>query len=100
LSRGRRIAIVAGIVLAVAAIFAGYQGVSLARIAVNYAAQQTCACLFVSRRSPDSCQKDFSEVAARLVALQIEDRAVTASVLGMVSGRSEFEEGVGCHVAR
>jgi len=96
----RPIAIVAGVVLAAGVVYAGYQGLSMARIAVNYAAEQTCSCLFVSGRSPDSCRRDFNGAAARLIAFQQEDRAVTASMLGIFSARAEFDEDFGCHVAR
>ena len=96
----RPIALVVGIVLAAGVVYAGYQGVSLARIATNYVAEQTCSCLFVSGRSADSCRGDFGGAAARLIALKPEDRAVTASMLGILSARAEFDEGFGCHVAR
>lgn len=100
MSRGRRIVLVAGIVLLAGTVYAGFQGVSTARIAANYAAKQTCSCLFVSGRSAQSCESDLRGVVARVTAWQAEDRAVTASVLRVFTARATFEEGFGCHVAR
>jgi hypothetical protein len=82
------------------AVYAGFQGVSIARMAASYAARQTCSCLFVSGRSPESCQGDLRGVVARVTAWQVDGKAVTASVLAIVTARATFEEGYGCHVVR
>jgi hypothetical protein len=100
LSRRRKIALVAAIALLAGAIYGGYQGVSLARIATNYAAEQTCACLFVSGRSPESCQAELGRFASRFMTWRIEEPAVTVSLLRVFSARAEFEQGFGCHAAR
>jgi hypothetical protein len=82
------------------AVYAGYQGVRMARIAVTYAAEQTCACLFVSGRAMDSCLVDLGSGVARLLSFETGPTAVTASMLGLFSARAEFDEGFGCHVAK
>ena len=86
--------------LVAGAVYAGFQGVSLARIAAGYAAKQTCSCLFVSRRSAQSCEGDLRGVVARLTAWQVDGATVSASVLRVFTARAAFEEGFGCHVAR
>jgi hypothetical protein len=100
LTRRRQIALVAGIVLLAGLVYGGYQGVRMARIAVTYAAEQTCSCLFVSGRDRDSCRGDLGSGIARFLAFGIAETAVTASMLGVFSARAEFEEGFGCHVAK
>ena len=99
MSRGRFIALVAGTVLLAGAVYAGFQGASLARIAAGYAAKQTCSCLFVSGRSPESCDGDLRGVVARVTAWQVDGATVSASVLRVFAARAAFEEGFGCHVA-
>jgi hypothetical protein len=91
---------VAGIVLLAGLVCGGHQGVLVARIAVTYAAEQTCSCLFVSVRATDSCRGDLGGGMARFLSLEIEKAAVTGSMLGLLSSRAEFEEGFGCHVVR
>ena len=100
MSRRRSIALIAGVALLAGIIYAGYQGISLARIATNYAAEQTCACLFVSQRPAESCEGELGAFASRFMAWRIEERAVAVSLLRLFSARAEFEEGFGCHVAR
>ncbi len=89
----------AGIVLLAGAAYVVVQGVAMARIAAGYAAKQTCSCLFVSGRSPESCQGDLRGVVARVTAWRVDGTAVSASVLRAFTARAVFEEGFGCHVA-
>lgn len=75
-------------------------GLAIAPIAAGYAARQTCSCLFVSGRSPPSCQGDLTGALALVTTWRVDGEAVTAGVLGGFPARAEFEEGYGCHVVR
>lgn len=99
MTRGRRIAFVAGIVLVAGLVYAGFEAASMARIAAGYAAKQTCSCLFVSRRSAASCEGDLRGAVAGVTAWQVDGATVSASVLRGFTARAVFEEGFGCHVA-
>lgn len=69
-----------------------------ARIGTTYVAKQTCSCLFVAGRPPDSCRTDFDPEALRSLDVAIAGNAVTVSALrGLISARAEFEKGYGCH---
>jgi 3-deoxy-D-arabino-heptulosonate 7-phosphate (DAHP) synthase class II len=81
-------------------VYGGYQGVRVARIAVAYAAEQTCSCLLVSDRTVDSCRGDLGGGMARLLSFEVTKTEVTATMLGIFSSRAAFEEGFGCHVAK
>jgi hypothetical protein len=100
LTRRRKIALAAGTVLLAGLVYGAYQGVRMARIAVTYAAEQTCSCLFVSGRAADSCRGDLGGGVARLLSIDVGQTTVTASMLGLFSARAEFDEGFGCHVAK
>ena len=50
----------------------------LAEIGAGYAAQQTCACLFISRRTPESCHADMVPLARALVSVEPAADQVTA----------------------
>ena len=99
----RRWPIVAGIgvaVVAAAAFYLARDVVPLARIATAYGAMETCSCLFVSERSFDSCQTDFNPDDKRWLSWRVGQRAVTVSLVGVISSRARFDEGFGCHVAQ
>ena len=61
----------------------------------GYAAQQTCACLFISGRSVDSCRGDLDPLAQKLVRLAPGDKEVRASAL-FSSATARYEPGFGC----
>lgn len=72
-----------------------------APIAASYAAKQTCSCLYVSKRTLDSCLSDFAPGDRALVSLQPRANGVRASVLlGAVSAEARFEPGYGCTFAK
>ncbi|MEJ0059207.1 MAG: hypothetical protein WDM79_06410 [Terricaulis sp.] len=53
-----------GVIALIGAVALGLRGpVAYARVATSYAAQQTCACLYVSGRAMASCLSDFPEDA-------------------------------------
>ena len=69
----------------------------LVRIGTGYSARQTCACVFVSRRSADSCRGDLDALAQRLMSVEIGAQQVTArSVLGLARATAHYEPGFGC----
>ena len=68
----------------------------LSRIGVGYTAQQTCACLFVSRRTADSCRRDLEPMARWLIKVEIGASEVTARSLGLARARARYEKGFGC----
>lgn len=69
-----------------------------ARIGTAYVAKQTCSCLFVAGRPPDSCRTDFDPAALQPLEVVPSSHAVTVSALGgVISSRAEFEKGYGCH---
>ena len=88
------------VIVAAAAVYLARDLVPLVRIATAYGAQQTCSCLFVSGRSFDSCQTDFNPDDTRWLSWRVEERAVTVSMVGVISSRARFDEGFGCHVAQ
>jgi len=68
----------------------------LARIGSGYAAQQTCACLFVSGRTLESCRGDLDPLALKIVSLRVGSDDVRASVAGMMAARAQFSTATGC----
>jgi hypothetical protein len=70
-----------------------------AHIGTAYVAELTCSCLFVSKRSAQSCETDYDPVAVRPLTRVIEGQGVTVSALGhLIATRAVFEPGFGCHV--
>jgi hypothetical protein len=72
----------------------------LARIGVAYAAKQTCSCLFVGGRTPESCATDYDPATYRLFAVNIETegptQAVNVQAFSVFRARAVFEPGYGC----
>jgi hypothetical protein len=68
----------------------------LASIGAGYAAQQTCACVFISHRALASCKTDLDPLAQRLVSVRVGADEVTASTLGLSSAVARYEQGFGC----
>jgi hypothetical protein len=101
MSRGKRALVAAGAVLVVAAVALWRTfGVSdLLRIGAGYAAQQTCACLYVSGRALESCMTDLDPLARRLVSVRALPDGAKASALGLVSATARFEKGYGCSLS-
>ncbi len=92
--------IAGALVLAAGAVVWSYRGeFAYARIAVGYAAKQTCSCLHVSERTLDSCIGDFPEAARARVKVTSEGQSVHASVLfGAFRAEAVHEEGYGCRL--
>jgi hypothetical protein len=72
----------------------------LVHIGAGYSARQTCACLFVSRRSAESCRADLDPLAQRLITVEIGAQQVTArSVGGLARATARYQMGFGCSLA-
>jgi hypothetical protein len=69
----------------------------LVEIGAGYSARQTCACVFVSHRSPDSCRAELDPLAQRLITVEVGAQQVTArSVAGLSRATARYEQGFGC----
>lgn len=91
---GVAVAIVAG------ALYFSRDTWATAKIGTVYVAKQTCSCLFVAGRPMDSCRTDYDLAALKPLTVETTDKSVKVSALaGLVSARSEFEPGFGCHPA-
>ena len=79
-------------------VWSGQDTYATARIGTTYVAKQTCSCLFVAQRPIDSCSGDFDAEALRPLDVVVAGNDVSASALGgLISSRSHFEPGFGCH---
>jgi hypothetical protein len=67
-----------------------------ARIGVGYTAQQTCACLFISGRSPASCRMDLDPLARKIVSVEVGAAEVTARSAGFARAIARYRKGMGC----
>jgi hypothetical protein len=93
---------VALIVIVAAAIAWGGRGTyQTARLGTVYVAKQTCSCLFVARRTLESCRTDYEADAIAPLKLEVGASDVKVSALGgLLSAQAQFEEGFGCHPAK
>lgn len=62
----------------------------------GYSAQQTCACLWVSGRTLESCRTDLDPLARRLISIRVGTDEVTASGFGIATATAKYEKGFGC----
>lgn len=86
------------IVVIGAAAWAGRNTYAEARIGTAYVAKQTCSCLFVAHRSMDSCKTDYVPKDAQRLSWETRADSVTVATLGgMISAKSIYEDGFGCH---
>ena len=94
----KRIALVVVAFLAIVAVLALRKLGPLGRIGSGYAAEQTCACLFVSGRTLESCRTDLDPLALKLVSMQVGSDEVRASVAGLFHARARYEAARGCTI--
>jgi hypothetical protein len=88
---------IAGIVtVAVIAAWSVFRVSELAHIGAGYAAEQTCACLFVSSRSLESCRGDLNPLTRWVVSVRPGTDQVTASSLGLAKATAQYEKNFGC----
>ena|SRR5579872_3295243 len=93
----RKRLVLTGIVLA--AVIAGVRLLhlpDLVHIGAGYTAQQTCACLFVSRRTLDSCRGDLEPMARALVRIAPGADSVTARSFVFSQATARYEKNFGC----
>jgi hypothetical protein len=96
--KGLLIAIVVVLVIVGGTLFFGRETWATAKIGTVYVAKQTCSCLFVAGRPMDSCRTDYDPAAIRPLTVEKLEHGVKVTALaGIVSARSEFEPGFGCH---
>ncbi len=83
------------VLLAVAAA-AGWHYRKLGLIGAGYAAEQTCACLFISGRELESCRRDLEPLAQKIVTIKPGDHEVSTHVFGLMRAHAKYEAGFGC----
>jgi hypothetical protein len=71
----------------------------LARVGAGYVAQQTCNCLFISRRAADSCHKDLERMAQWFITVKVGDAQVSTHAFGVARATSRYQAGFGCSLA-
>lgn len=87
------------VVIGGAGAWVAHRVVAQAHIGTAYVAKLTCSCLFVSRRSPQSCATDYDAAAVRPLTREVVGQSVIVSALGhLIATRAVFEQGFGCHV--
>ncbi len=98
LAHRKRLALGAVVLLLVAVIVAWrvFRVPLLLDIGTGYAAQQTCACLFVSGRTIESCLGDLEPLARKLISVRPASDEVTASGFLLVTATAHYEQGFGC----
>ncbi|MEO0465045.1 MAG: hypothetical protein AAF216_00770 [Pseudomonadota bacterium] len=70
--------------------------VDFLHIAAAFGAKQTCSCVFVAKRSLNSCLNDFTADVSAFTFVE-SDAAVEASLFdGRISARAEHTPGLGC----
>jgi hypothetical protein len=88
--------VVAFLVIAVVVAWRVFRVPLLLNIGTGYAAQQTCACLYVSRRTLESCLGDLEPLARKLISVRPGADEVTASGFALVTATAHYEKGFGC----
>ena len=96
--RNVRLLVLVAVVILLAAAFAWrrFRVSGLLEAGAGYSAQQTCACLWVSGRTLESCKTDLDPLARRLVSIRVGAEEVTASGLGIATATATYEKGFGC----
>ena len=93
----RLVGVIAGVmVLAAALAWRQFRVSDLLTTGAGYSAQQTCACLFVSGRTLESCKTDLDPLARKLVSIRVGANQLTASGLGIATATATYEKGFGC----
>jgi hypothetical protein len=91
----KRILIAIAILVLGGAAFAARHFHTLAFIGAGYAAQQTCACLFISNRPLESCRHDLDPLAQKIVTLEPGPNQVHARAI-LSSATARFDPTFGC----
>jgi hypothetical protein len=97
-ARRKRLAlgVVVLLLVAIAVAWRVFRVPLLLNIGTGYAAQQTCACMFVSGRAIDSCLGDLEPLARKLISVRPGAAEVTASGWFLETATARYEKGFGC----
>jgi hypothetical protein len=97
-ARRKRLAlgVVVFLLIAIAVAWRVFRVPLLLNIGTGYAAQQTCACMFISGRAIDSCLGDLDPLARKLISVHPGADEVTASGLFLETATARYEKGFGC----
>lgn len=68
----------------------------LIEVGSGYTAKQVCSCVYVSKRTEDSCARELEDLAKKLVRYEVKDGRVHAATLGMADRTARYDEGFGC----
>src|SRR5438105_691663 len=68
----------------------------LAEIGAGYVAEQTCACVFISRRTIESCRTDLVPLAQWVVFVHSTRAEVTANAFGAARATARYDQDFGC----
>jgi hypothetical protein len=99
LARRKRVALAILGIVAVAVVIGWrvFRVGDLATIGSGYAAEQTCACMFVAGRTFESCMTDLEPLARKLIRVKPGTAEVTASgFAGVGTTTARYEKGFGC----
>jgi len=71
---------------------------TLMELGPGYSAEISCACVFISGRTLESCRGDLDPLAQRLVSVSVApaSRLVTAHIFGLIRRTARYHEGYGC----
>jgi hypothetical protein len=83
-------------VVAIALVWRELRVSAMAEIGAGYAAQQTCACIFISGRELESCRAELDPLARWLVSVRPTRAEVTASTLGIAHATARYDKNFGC----
>jgi hypothetical protein len=92
----KRIALAVAAFVLVAALLLARKFVPLGRLGTGYAAELTCACVFVSGRTLDSCRGDLDPLAQKLVSVTVGKGEVRTSAIGVLRARATWSAPTGC----
>jgi hypothetical protein len=92
----KRIALAVAALLVVALLLLARRFVPLGKLGTGYAAEVTCACVFVSGRTLDSCRGDLDPLAQKLVSIHIGNDDVRTSSIGVIHARAQYSPQTGC----
>jgi hypothetical protein len=96
LGRRNKVLLVLAAFALVAAAWRMFRVSDLLTTGAGYSAQQTCACLWVSGRTLESCETDLDPLARRLISMRVGPEEVTASGFGLATATARYEKGFGC----
>ena len=92
----KRIALAVAALGIVALLLVARRFLPLGRLGSGYAAEVTCACVFVSGRTLDSCRGDLDPLAQKLVSIHVGSDEVRTSSMGLLRARAQYSAATGC----